>query len=1424
MVERRSGRRVSAHLGRIHDADDFEESRPWTSRRCETFHASNGGLWTITAAGTSGWERAPLEGCSASGVGEDVIRGEGEMRGCVREMKACVREVLSGGANAGKGKRWERALKSLASATLTPTLENSHPDEPSASSLERRLREARELLSVSFHLDERTVSRVIDESLEENCGLVKKYSNAVADIETQIMEDSQDKDALNFVLHGAVRQLKYLKGQSAHPRAAVRLSVGTLTHAPKAKSVNAAPARRKRSKGFFSCCTSEADEAVYQDDATDVPSESRMSTSQTNEPLVCHVRILQEEKVVDSFSIDSHTVSSEGVIFNAVSPLVFVQEDATIEITFHARFTSGDSPQKALVETHSRMQKAIGFPCVQMSPGAKIPPEAEVRGQYVMRISDLAETTRKSEPHSFKVSVVRPDASDAPKQQLGSAMIYIDKFIETFDGDLGSKETTNRDVLRDVADILGAIDRTRDERALKAIQEHAMIEGNGEAIVALAEMYFLCSKWRFETDFIDQLNLSVEKVATAAAVGRIRSRERVRFEELSALVARQLEYELFNILPGAKFADDELVDPLDMEEVAKIVPQAVSLYALVSGKISGTQFILRLKKIVRRRAQTRSSQLLRRECATQGPPSVESVTRMIEKTTRLFKLSAPILQSFPGESDVLSEDAVVCSSFLVDALRAVFDALAGLDHPPSFDAGMIALDDALTSYRKALGIQGLKFAMQILSPKFVDRLFQPALDETLAMARSKLTKWLRAELTVESAEPVPLDPALGVMHSASCANLFCILYNINESAKDRMLNGNRAVLNATALGRVSYQMLTTYVDKHEQSCLKAIKYARSVLMQRARGQTIHFVKANDVKPLLTPQFYTQLSNIHQCVVSMQPFMDEMPLLWCSSKLEFEDALQRELDPVKAMDSHVVEFVEYAHIDEDEHRASDDDFLGNRVMQNLRRARANVIASLTELIEERVAAFVRVAILDSDVKTREGAMTLIFAMLEAEFGLMDARLAPGVFRLAVTSLHKGVCDAIEQLILHRSMEEGEMGPKEENWRGSPQLNESQHSFAVELTMAVHEFLYCDGAGEPESVMRQGEGRLQRLLNLWFTPTVEVIREFWQLKETLCRSIVVAKGKQMRIRAVGGISVQDILRFLRQRSNMDVGAAQLFDEQGEAIMKLILRALFGQHFTEADNLAGVWVCRNDSGLMGRFFITETHLAFSTSGINIDHPHDSQTSIVGEIRHIANMVRIDAADGTPAIRIAFDDRRTFVFSSFCGVHETANHQARERDAVVSTIRMNPSFLKRTFQSHEVSTVQAVDYDSDSSDAEQHKQLDLKNLEMAMIPASEKIIASCEGAYVNGMSRIPSKLVVTEESCVFMPLKGSGRLVLLTDLEHARPQLQKFGWKNADIVIPVFQSHEPVIRMTNMRVETASTFYDALNDAIDARVSFRN
>ena len=120
---------------------------------------------------------------------------------------------------------------------------------------------------------------------------------------------------------------------------------------------------------------------------------------------------------------------------------------------------------------------------------------------------------------------------------------------------------------------------------------------------------------------------------------------------------------------------------------------------------------------------------------------------------------------------------------------------------------------------------------------------------------------------------------------------------------------------------------------------------------------------------------------------------------------------------------------------------DADFFAIRIVQKLRTARANVIASLTEFVEERIAPFVRVAILEEEPKIRSGAVKIIFSMIDSELKLMDERLSSGAFRLVLSSMHRGVCDAIEQLVLHRPMEEGSL-ESHENWKGLPKLTETQ----------------------------------------------------------------------------------------------------------------------------------------------------------------------------------------------------------------------------------------------------------------------------------------------------------------------------------------------------------------------------------------------
>ena len=60
--------------------------------------------------------------------------------------------------------------------------------------------------------------------------------------------------------------------------------------------------------------------------------------------------------------------------------------------------------------------------------------------------------------------------------------------------------------------------------------------------------------------------------------------------------------------------------------------------------------------------------------------------------------------------------------------------------PPEYDSGMMALDDALCAHRRALKRYDLVLAMQPISSRFIDRLLQPALDETLGTVHHALVR------------------------------------------------------------------------------------------------------------------------------------------------------------------------------------------------------------------------------------------------------------------------------------------------------------------------------------------------------------------------------------------------------------------------------------------------------------------------------------------------------------------------------------------------------------------------------------------------------------------------------------------------------------------------------------------------------------
>lgn len=1414
MVEERVPR---ASVSRARDAEDASGSRPW---RAEGF-TMDVDAWR-RASGTSAqtrWEREPVSGFRRRFVAEKAFDRQTEAAGLEQFARALVdRGVMS-----------RETLDELAYAMLIPT----PSDMASVTSLEERLEALNKVLT-DIGVREKTREQIISRAIDACGGAVRGFEKMVDALEARLLDGIGGEDgALNYVLRRVVTQLKYLRSQeSQDTTVALRVCVGEITNVSStqlAKVVTPSQSRESQKRGgMFACCSSKTtvrddDDDDHEDDADGLctPSERSISASTTlGESLECVVRVTGRANGGSLFASTCRKMTSDAAKFNVATPFMFVHDSDTLEIDFHSALESTDPIIPDTVSVNARLHRVLGSPCALMIQHVDYKSSGKFRGRITMRVAELAETTRKREPHKLVVLIEKMNGT-SPSQSVGQATIYVDKFVESFADDEAPSISSSGEALQKAIEVWMALKEASVVSRKEAVHAFTAHRGACPSIAALAEMFVLCTSWRFEVEYIEQLSLSTAQVAAASAAGRLTLVERKKYDELRVLILSQLEAELRNVLPTASVADDELIDALDMEMTTRIVRAAIPLYALTLGGVSVARFMLRLKKIVRECAHKRCVEHMMKENPTKNPPTMTSVIEMIRKLSLRLSLDEVILAAFPREVDALSEAAIVGTKFMQDVLTEIFRGISQMRNPPAYDAAVQRLDKVLLDHRKALRDRRLYSALTNISSKFIDRLLQPALEETLLTTQREFVDWVQQEIMKEKISLHPLDTSRGVMYSASCSALFCVLFNVNKSAQEHILQGDRASFNVGLLSRMCFEMLQTYVNAYEQACLSMIQEARNQLMQQGRCQTTNSSNVEYMKSLMPEEFYTRLSNIHQAVLAIEPFMEELPLLWCSSQVEFDEKLKRQREfGAKLDEDDTPVYNERAHdvfdeLDEAE-RAYEVDFPSTRIVQRLRTARANVIASLTELIEERIAPFVRVAILDAEAQARSIAVQVVFTMMNAELKVMNQSLASGAFRLVLSSMHRGACDAIEQLVLHRPMEEGSL-ESGERWRGSPTLTESQHSFVVELVSDMREFFYSDGAGEPETILNDSEGRLRRLLNLWFTPTVEVVREFWHAKEGLSRAIAMANGKTVRLREIGGVSVQDILRFLRQRTH-DSSANNLFEEQNKLITFMSLRALFGNRLKSIDSLLGAWVCRDKCGLIGRLYVTSEELAFSTSGISIDHPHDSQTAMVREIRRIANVVRIDAPDGTPGVRITFDDKASFVFSQFCGMLTPLNVEARERDSCVALIRVNPCFLKREVFLQDVHVTHSIDLTAASAhDLTKAAQA----LEPPNLPEGEKIITNCVCARVNGLARDVGKFFAATESCVFLPVSGAGQgFTYQSMLASSRvPKLQTVGWKNADIIIPMqdYLQAEPM-RLTSMTKIEATSVFEALSQAIAA------
>ena len=244
-------------------------------------------------------------------------------------------------------------------------------------------------------------------------------------------------------------------------------------------------------------------------------------------------------------------------------------------------------------------------------------------------------------------------------------------------------------------------------------------------------------------------------------------------------------------------------------------------------------------------------------------------------------------------------------------------------------------------------------------------------------------------------------------------------------------------------------------------------------------------------------------------------MYKRQVLWRSRAASGRDALETRDDSDSSDDEVTVE-------DGDEDRSSAESASFGDLMRSLRCSRASVIASATELLMDAAAPDFEEAALSPEYLARGAALSRALKKVDAELAAMDAALAAGAFRLAAAAVHRAACACLERLILHRAHDDvgarfatGALVMSGGSLSGTPApLTEAQHSNVVELASALEEFLSADNDGVPAQVLVDGEQRLRRLLNLWFTPTVEVVREYRRQVEA-----IVSGGGGARIAGSG-----------------------------------------------------------------------------------------------------------------------------------------------------------------------------------------------------------------------------------------------------------------------------------------------------------------
>lgn len=627
--------------------------------------------------------------------------------------------------------------------------------------------------------------------------------------------------------------------------------------------------------------------------------------------------------------------------------------------------------------------------------------------------------------------------------------------------------------------------------------------------------------------------------------------------------------------------------------------------------------------------------------------------------------------------------------------RAAFDATAtaGSVWAPPFCATIEALDVALRTLHARMLENGLGSSTGALTAVALDDLIRPSLEEMLAAVRSRLALALRTAAAREKSSklpPSPVAPARGAMHSASLVELFAALRDTFVAVMPATVCGRRRLrAHAEEVEKILGAALRWYAGEHERECLAEVRDARARLWENC-GVVTRPTKSDGADEIsakgapsatLTRGFHTRLSNIHACVASLRALREDCPEIWRAS--DEDDAAVDDTDSDSDADGEMEQPKErngtFRENVEGAEKAENARFAD--LLRSLRCSRASVVAAASELLMDAIAQDLTTAVMSPSFIARRDSLARALERVDKELALMDAALASGTFRLAAASIHRAACAALERLVLHRAHDDVKpftatpvYGTNGGSLSGTmTALTETQHSRIVEVAAALRDFLAADGTGVPAPVLEDGEQRLRRLLNLWFTPTVEVVREYWRqmdFVETGGGGAAVANADSplsvVRPSSGGGVGQLDLIQLLAQRSGVssEGEASIVVEAQLPTTTSVNAQAVLG--LPPGEVIVATFVCRNDkTTLGGRLIITPSKVGFSPCGVGPNHPHDVHSAISVSIDQVVRAYKGEAEYGSsPALSLLLVDGRLLRFECFVG-------GARARDLALEGLR---------------------------------------------------------------------------------------------------------------------------------------------------------